>query len=305
MEITYNLASSFTKEEIDAIYNYLVEYSIRNYEEKLKFYKMAHFQNQYRNALSLKREMIKKGIDLTELETENIEAYLRKKQEKYNNNLQENRIITIDATKYALQIFKSGVSRTSKSIEKANYLFDFVTSLITPSSDYVKYCFQLPQTDTFEFDFKDTLPIDHKTDIETMLIQRQGTADDVSNLMLFLGHALNLTITKEFILRNGKTYPINKLKLGKTFTYIDAYSKITGEKSKSECFLRSAEGLSNNKVKYEENGQEKTQNITETNPVHQYNLNAILNKMNLILPQIKITSEQTQKKLIKQCAEEI
>ena len=304
MEIAYSLVSSFTEEEIETIYNYLVEFSIRNYEEKLKIYKDAHFQNQYRSALLLKKELIKKGIDLTELDAKKIETYLSKKQKKYNDNLHENRFVTIEATEYALHLFKSGLSKNAKSIEKANYLFDIVTSIITPANNYIKYCLHLPQTGTFEFDFKDNLPIDHETNIETLLIQRQGTADDVANLILFLGRQLNLPITKEFIIKNEKRYPINKLRLGKTFTYIDAFSKITGEKSKSECFLRSAEGLSNSKIKYQEIEKDKTQNITETNSIYHYDLNIILNKLNLILPEVKQKEKTKIKQLLKQLNDE-
>ena len=282
MEKEYSLISYFSEKDIQEIYDYLVEYSIRVYEQSLSEYNISDWKSKYKHALKLKTESLNR-VHLSILPTNMIEAYLTSKQEKYKSNLLANKTVTEECTNLALIAFKNGINTNASQLKKASYIFDFVTQTIQYARDYQKYCLNVPQLGRFEFDFHETMPIDHTADIYQMIIQNQGTSDEICNLISFLGSIIGLQIKPKQVLKNGKPYTVNILKIGKKSTLIDATKAIKGKGKKGSTFLVSSKKL-HIEFKEDDPEEDKTTDISCQGKDKQSDIKQVIENLEMIRP---------------------
>lgn len=279
MKEKLNLVTYFTKEEIEKIYSYLVEYAIRNYEKNKEQYN-GWAVEKYNYAKTLQNKTIDE-------QSEEIEQFLENKQEKYNQNLEDNKEVITAFCQIPVLILQRNLTGNETNEEILNYIFDFVTNYITYSEDYYKYCIKTPPTKNLEFDFKDLTPTNK--DIEGLLVQGQGVCDEIANLICYLGKCFGVKIEKEFCRYKEDSHAINYVLINSNLTYIDATRKIRGQKTKEECFLISREELNKN---HEYTFREPKSSITidKSNIPINYNMPQIINEIKTYLP--KITYEE-------------
>ncbi len=286
-----HLISDFTQEEIDTIYNYLLEYSIRNYkkhEQELK----PLFEEKYQYALNLKKEQ---QITVP-LSDEELETFLLETQTKYQNNLNANKDVINVMYQIPLAILKINMPEDLTDEEKIYYLVEFLTNYITYSEDYFKYCVLTPPTKGFSFDFKNTVPVNHN--VESLLIESQGLCDDICNLMIYLGKSFGLSINKINVTYKGRLHAINALKKDNTLSLMDT-TRCIREKSIHDQYLLVDKDTLNQQNEYQFHEKlTNTVTLPKTNIRDDYQILKIIQEIKKYTPDI-IPKTSKKKKPIK------
>ena len=236
------LETFFTDEDIKNIYDELIIYSIKKYEENKEMIDKSgtemqkKFQREYNTALLFSKE---REISLENLKNRNIKQLkerLDTYQQNYHTILKLNKN-TID--QIALQMKKvllSTLSTPKNESEKLSFLFDFTTEYFKYSYDCYKYCNQIPFVSDYAFDFKDNIPID--SDYNSVLVMGQGLCSDIANFLSITGQTLGLNIEIVSAKHNDNFHSLNKVTLqnGQS-SLIDATAFIKDKVPKSSCFL--------------------------------------------------------------------
>lgn len=268
------LETFFTDEDIKDIYDELIIYSIKKYEENQEMVEKSDtemqkkFQREYKTALLFSKE---REISLENLKNRNIKQIkesLDTYQQNYHTILKLNKN-TID--EIALQMKKvllSTLSKTKNESEKLSLLFDFATEYFKYSYDCYKYCNQIPFVSDYAFDFKDNIPID--SDYNSVLVMGQGLCSDIANFLSITGQALGLNIEVISAKHNDNFHSLNKVTLqnGQS-SLIDATAFIKDKVPKSSCFLVSEKKLN------PQNNYHFTEDLSSTITQKQSNFNTI------------------------------
>lgn len=238
-----NLETFFTKEDIQDIYENITIYSIKNYqtlpEEWQEIYKP-----KYQKALSNLENLNIPYEKIDQEEKEEVFTKLENYQQIYRTLLNLNQpVIELYASKIENKIIET-IIKYPTEIERIAFLFQFITEYVIYSENYFKFCLQVPLIDGFDFDFKETIPVD--SSISGMLVMGQGICDDIVNLMIYLGKKLGLTINKIFVDYNKVAHTLNTITLDNQIYLIDATRKIRKDKTTEECFLVSEKTLNKN-----------------------------------------------------------
>lgn len=268
------LETFFTDEDIKDIYDELIIYSIKKYEENQNMIEKSDtemqkkFQREYKTALLFSKE---REISLENLKNRNIKQIkesLDTYQQNYHTILKLNKN-TID--EIALQMKKvllSTLSKTKNESEKLSLLFDFATEYFKYSYDCYKYCNQIPFVSDYAFDFKDNIPID--SDYNSVLVMGQGLCSDIANFLNITSQALGLNIEVISANHNDNFHTLNKVTLqnGQS-SLIDATAFIKDKVPKSSCFLVSEKKLNS------QNSYHFTEDLSSTVTQKQSNFNTI------------------------------
>ena len=194
-------------------------------------------------------------------------------------------------SRQVLQILKNEMKDDLSEIEKCEFLFDYITSTMKYSEDWLKYNCNVPTTSGYEFDFYNGVPL--SKNYEGLLVTRQGTCEDISNLMIYLGRQLGIEIEKESCYHHDNLHAINYIVVGDKRSYFDVTSKIRGIKSKEECFLVSKEKLNeNDKYDFKANYPD----VTLNKQLPRYDINEVIAKVNQILPNVNYIEYQKLEK---------
>lgn len=273
MHNSLTLVTYFKEEEINEIYQAVVEYSIRNYYKKEDV-----FQNLYQGKIEHAKLIKTKNIQAND---EELKKYLTIKRQKQEQNLRVNKPIIELLSQIPLIILAKYFPQEAKEEEKVRYLVDFVTKYVTYSEDYYHYCYQTPPTDGYDFDFKQATPVD--TSVEGMLVQGQGLCDDICNLIQHLGTVFHLPLKKIFVTYHKELHAINTYEIEGRVSFIDATRIIRGDKTEEECFLV-AEEILNQKEEYQFEEKYSSITIPTSSSNLPYNMDMIVQEIKSYLP---------------------
>ena len=236
------LETFFTDEDIKDIYDELVIYSIKKYEENKNMIEsldkesQKKFQKQYKIALL---EMKEREINPETLKNRNIQtlkASLDNYQQIYHTILKLNQPTTNEIALQMKEILLSTLSIPKNESEKASLLFDFTTNYFKYSYDCYKYCNQIPFVSEYDFDFKDNIPID--SNYNSILLMGQGLCTDIANFIAITGRNLGLNIEVISANHNDNFHALNKITFSNgEVSLIDATAFIKDKAPKSSCFL--------------------------------------------------------------------
>lgn len=236
------LETFFTDEDIKDIYDELVIYSIKKYEENKNMIEsldkesQKKFQKQYKIALLAMKE---RKINPEILKNRNIKTLkesLDNYQQIYHTILKLNQPTTNEIALQMKEILLSTLSIPKNESEKASLLFDFTTTYFKYSYDYYKYCNQIPFVSEYDFDFKDNIPID--ANYNSILLMGQGLCTDIANFIAITGRNLGLNIEVISANHNDNFHALNKITFSNgEVSLIDATAFIKDKAPKSSCFL--------------------------------------------------------------------
>ena len=236
------LETFFTDEDIKDIYDELVIYSIKKYEENKNMIEsldkesQKKFQKQYKIALLAMKERkinpeISKNRNIKTLK-ESLDNY----QQIYHTILKLNQPTTNEIALQMKEILLSTLSIPKNESEKASLLFDFTTNYFKYSYDCYKYCNQIPFVSEYDFDFKDNIPID--SNYNSILLMGQGLCTDIANFIAITGRNLGLNIEVISANHNDNFHALNKITFSNgEVSLIDATAFIKDKVPKSSCFL--------------------------------------------------------------------
>lgn len=279
-----NLVSYFTTEEIEQINQCLVEYSVKHYEEKETEMKI-HFREKYDYA---KKRLTETGK--TDLPIECLEDFLLEKLDKYRRNIEANHeLLELNKT-VTVAILKKRMPIDLNMEEKVYYLIEFLTRFVSFSEKYFENCILTPPTNNIEFDFKNNTPLEHS--IEGVLVQEQGTCEDICNTMVYLGRELDVPIGKVIIRLNGRIYAINTLEIDDDISLIDVTRCIKEHHINDQFCLVDKYSLPD---EYQIRTKLKnTITLEKTNIKTEYDMNQIIQEIRNYLPSVEY-HEETEK----------
>lgn len=285
METFTQLRTNFTKNEIEEIYNYLVEYSIINYEK----HPLDILKRRYENALNIIKD---KQIDKS---FEELEEYLLNKQEKYLEVIKSNKDLINCVARSIIHILNEDIKRLTTNEEKLSYIFDFVTKVMIYNKDYEKYLFDIPPTNGITFNFNKTIPNDNE--IFTSLVLKEVLNDEICNLICYLSKIWNIPVGKMYVNYKGKRHAINYYIIKGEISLIDATRKILNkDEKKHKCFLTSANKLNRNND-YIFDNTDILETFTIGEEYYEYknvNINNTVQHIKRISPKIKFQKESQQ-----------
>lgn len=276
--------SYFTEEEIDYIYECLLEYSMRNYEKMNEGAKIE-LQKKYNHAKSL----ITKTIDLSDQE---LEDFLLKTQSKYQENIKANQEMIEVSQHIPIISLKKEMPADFTNKEKIYYLLNFLIRYVTYSQRYFNYCTLIPPTKGIEFDFKSTIPVEHS--ISNVLVQGQGVCEDICNTMTLLGKEFNLPINTIFVEYNNRLYAINTLTVNNQISLIDTTRMIREGSIIDDYCLVDKDTLNKNEEYEFEETMENTITVPKTDITTNYKMTNIIQEIRSFLPKTE-TQVQIQK----------
>lgn len=284
-----------TQEDIITIYQNTVDYSLKKYEEFPDILKEM-YQIKYEHALSVKNEL---GI-IEKQSKDELKAYLQETKNKVNNIQKNNQPIIDMLADEILNILKQEKPENLTNTEICEYIFDYVTNIMSYDTDWYNYCHLVPPIDGYDFNFHNGVPL--SSSYKGLLITRQGICEDIANLMMLLGRVFNINI-KALICKHGKNiHAINYIELENgEISLIDASSVILKGKTKQEAFLVS-EQLLNKDDEYDFSDLDKdlsdkiiSSTILQKN-TPSYDIKSIIEKTNKLLPSINYTKLNNEKK---------
>lgn len=236
------LETFFTDEDIKDIYDELVIYSIKKYEENKNMIEsldkesQKKFQKQYKIALLAMKEREINPETLKNRNIQTLKASLDNYQQIYHTILKLNQPTTNEIALQMKEILLSTLSIPKNESEKASLLFDFTTNYFKYSYDCYKYCNQIPFVSEYDFDFKDNIPID--SNYNSILLMGQGLCTDIANFIAITGRNLGLNIEVISANHNDNFHALNKITFSNgEVSLIDATSFIKDKVPKSSCFL--------------------------------------------------------------------
>lgn len=219
---------------VKKIYKNIVLLSEKRYylfsEEEKKIHEW-----KYKKALETKKE-----LNIKE-ENEDVELYLKKQKELIENIKKKNQPIIDKMTIEIIEILKNEMPNKMTELEKAEYIFDYVTNAIFYDEEWNKYCYKLPPLLEYSFKFYKGVPLGNT--YEGILVTKNATCKEISNLLAFLGKQLGVTIYVEEYLYNNNIHSINYIINEKEKLYMNATSVIRKRTTKEESFLLSREKL--------------------------------------------------------------
>lgn len=236
------LETFFTDEDIKDIYDELVIYSIKKYEENKNMIEsldkesQRKFQKQYKIALLAMKEREINPETLKNRNIQTLKASLDNYQQIYHTILKLNQPTTNEIALQMKEILLSTLSIPKNESEKASLLFDFTTNYFKYSYDCYKYCNQIPFVSEYDFDFKDNIPID--SNYNSILLMGQGLCTDIANFIAITGRNLGLNIEVISANHNDNFHALNKITFSNgEVSLIDATAFIKDKVPKSSCFL--------------------------------------------------------------------
>lgn len=236
------LETFFTDEDIKDIYDELVIYSIKKYEENKNMIEsldkesQKKFQKQYKIALLAMKEREINPETLKNRNIQTLKASLDNYQQIYHTILKLNQPTTNEIALQMKEILLSTLSIPKNESEKASLLFDFTTNYFKYSYDCYKYCNQIPFVSEYDFDFKDNIPID--SNYNSILLMGQGLCTDIANFIAITGRNLGLNIEVISANHNDNFHALNKITFSNgEVSLIDATALIKDKAPKSSCFL--------------------------------------------------------------------
>lgn len=236
------LETFFTDEDIKDIYDELVIYSIKKYEENKNMIEsldkesQKKFQKQYKIALLAMKEREINPETLKNRNIQTLKASLDNYQQIYHTILKLNQPTTNEIALQMKEILLSTLSIPKNESEKASLLFDFTTNYFKYSYDCYKYCNQIPFVSEYDFDFKDNIPID--SNYNSILLMGQGLCTDIANFIAIIGRNLGLNIEVISANHNDNFHALNKITFSNgEVSLIDATAFIKDKAPKSSCFL--------------------------------------------------------------------
>ena len=236
------LETFFTDEDIKDIYDELVIYSIKKYEENKNMIEsldkesQKKFQKQYKIALLAMKEREINPETLKNRNIQTLKASLDNYQQIYHTILKLNQPTTNEIALQMKEILLSTLSIPKNESEKASLLFDFTTNYFKYSYDCYKYCNQIPFVSEYDFDFKDNIPID--SNYNSILLMGQGLCTDIANFIARTGRNLGLNIEVISANHNDNFHALNKITFSNgEVSLIDATAFIKDKVPKSSCFL--------------------------------------------------------------------
>ncbi|MDD5827106.1 MAG: hypothetical protein PUD25_04990 [Bacilli bacterium] len=236
------LETFFTDEDIKDIYDELVIYSIKKYEENKNMIEsldkesQKKFQKQYKIALLAMKEREINPETLKNRNIQTLKASLDNYQQIYHTILKLNQPTTNEIALQMKEILLSTLSIPKNESEKASLLFDFTTNYFKYSYDCYKYCNQIPFVSEYDFDFKDNIPID--SNYNSILLMGQGLCTDIANFIAITGRNLGLNIEVISANHNDNFHALNKITFSNgEVSLIDATAFIKDKVPKSSCFL--------------------------------------------------------------------
>lgn len=236
------LETFFTDEDIKDIYDELVIYSIKKYEENKNMIEsldkesQKKFQKQYKIALLAMKEREINPETLKNRNIQTLKASLDNYQQIYHTILKLNQPTTNEIALQMKDILLSTLSIPKNESEKASLLFDFTTNYFKYSYDCYKYCNQIPFVSEYDFDFKDNIPID--SNYNSILLMGQGLCTDIANFIAITGRNLGLNIEVISANHNDNFHALNKITFSNgEVSLIDATALIKDKAPKSSCFL--------------------------------------------------------------------
>ena len=236
------LETFFTDEDIKDIYDELVIYSIKKYEENKNMIEsldkesQKKFQKQYKIALLAMKEREINPETLKNRNIQTLKASLDNYQQIYHTILKLNQPTTNEIALQMEEILLSTLSIPKNESEKASLLFDFTTNYFKYSYDCYKYCNQIPFVSEYDFDFKDNIPID--SNYNSILLMGQGLCTDIANFIAITGRNLGLNIEVISANHNDNFHALNKITFSNgEVSLIDATAFIKDKAPKSSCFL--------------------------------------------------------------------
>lgn len=242
------LETPFKKEDIKDIYDKLVIYSYKKFNElnplenKTSTFLKKRWNTKYQNILT---QIKLRNIPEQELETstlEELENTLKTYQQYYYATIKLNQETVNEYAKKITNTLYKEASSYQTEIEKLSFLFDFMKEYFTYSIDYFTYSNQIPFTTEYAFDFKEKIPVD--STYQSTLVFGQGMCGELSNILKIIGTSLGLNIETITATHNQNYHNLNKVTLSDKNTYlIDVTSYIKDNKNKSSCFLVSKEDI--------------------------------------------------------------
>lgn len=236
------LETFFTDEDIKDIYDELVIYSIKKYEENKNMIEsldkesQKKFQKQYKIALLAMKEREINPETLKNRNIQTLKASLDNYQQIYHTILKLNQPTINEIALQMKEILLSTLSIPKNESEKASLLFDFTTNYFNYSYDCYKYCNQIPFVSEYDFDFKDNIPID--SNYNSILLMGQGLCTDIANFIAITGRNLGLNIEVISANHNDNFHALNKITFSNgEVSLIDATAFIKDKAPKSSCFL--------------------------------------------------------------------
>lgn len=236
------LETFFTDEDIKDIYDELVIYSIKKYEENKNMIEsldkesQKKFQKQYKIALLAMKEREINPETLKNRNIQTLKASLDNYQQIYHTILKLNQPTTNEIALQMKEILLSTLSIPKNESEKASLLFEFTTNYFKYSYDCYKYCNQIPFVSEYDFDFKDNIPID--SNYNSILLMGQGLCTDIANFIAITGRNLGLNIEVISANHNDNFHALNKITFSNgEVSLIDATAFIKDKVPKSSCFL--------------------------------------------------------------------
>lgn len=231
------LIQLYSESAIKQIYSNTLQLSICNYHSLPENIQVL-YKEKYENALSLKEEL---GVSSFENVPDIIEFLSSVQEDTERITLENQPTIDLYAT-HIEQLLNNHIPDHLNSLEKLEFLFDFITSWVSYSEDAFQYCFNIPPIHGFLFDFYQGIPI--STSYAGLLVTRQGLCGDIANLYEYLARNLGINLETVSCMHGKNYHTLNKITLEDgSFSYIDATAVIRGIKLKNEAFLVSKEVL--------------------------------------------------------------
>lgn len=191
---------------------------------------------KYQNVLEAKKE-----FNIKENNNYNVEYYLKKQKELIEDIKRKNQPIIDKLTIKIVEILKQQMPNSLTDLEKVEYIFDYVTNVISYNEEWNKYFYKLSLLPEYDFKFYKGVPLGNND--EGILVTKSAMCKQISNLLVFLGNQLGVNIYIEEYLYNNNEHAINYILSKKEKLYINATSVIRKRTTKEESFLLPREKL--------------------------------------------------------------
>lgn len=193
-------------------------------------------QWKYQNVLEAKKE-----FNIKENNNYNVESSLEKQKELIEDIKRKNEPIIHELTTKIVEILKQEMPNNLTDFEKVEFIFDYVTNIMSYNEEWNKYFYKLVLLPEYDFKFYKGVPLGNND--EGILVTKSAMCKQISNLLVFLGKQLGVNIYMEEYLHNNNKHAINYIVSKKEKFYINATSVIRKRTTKEESFLLPREKL--------------------------------------------------------------
>lgn len=214
---------------INEIYKNIVLLSEKRYHLLSEEEKILN-EWKYKKALEVKKE-----LNIREDVNYDVESYLKKQRELIEDIKKINQPIIDEMTIRIVEFLRNEMPNGLTDFEKIEYIFDYVTNVMYYNEEWNKYCYKLPTLSEYNFKFYEGIPLGNT--YEGILVTKNATCKEISNLLAFLGEQLGVNICVEEYLYNNNEHAINYILSNEGNLYINATSVIRKRTTKEESFL--------------------------------------------------------------------